>query len=46
MIPQTERTLWGSGAFKAGEGLLAARASAAVQQMIIADVLQTSELLT
>ena len=39
LIPQTELALWDSGAFKAGEGPLLARASAAMKQMILADVL-------
>ena len=33
IVPQTELALWGSGTLKAGEGRLAARASAAVNKL-------------
>ena len=39
LVPQTELALWGSGTLKAGEVQPAARASAAVTKMILADVL-------
>ena len=39
MIPQTELALWGSGALNGGEAHPAARASAAVNKMILANIL-------
>ena len=46
VIPQTEIALQGSGAFKAAEGPLPARASAVVNKMILAGISLTSTLLT